>query len=216
MEETIKLSFEYSKELEVKRITSTINRLDWYLNNNYKLDWMTFPRDVDINNLASIPKEDILKAVEKEYDPQKYISAVDSLNQMYGPYGIRLRKFIEGLSLPVITDIIINLTLYGMGGSYHVPNKVISNISKYSDGKLLGNILHEIIHLHIQHLIDKYRIDQWKKETLVNLLFATAFPEIDKKNDIPIKTKEIELIYKANFPEIGKIISLVAELEVKK
>ncbi|MFH1170732.1 MAG: hypothetical protein V1704_04205 [Candidatus Vogelbacteria bacterium] len=209
MEETIKLSFEYSKELEVKRIVYTINRLDWYLNNNYHLEWMSFPKDIDKNNLVNISEADISKAVEKEYDPQKYILAIESLNQLYDPYGIRLQKFIESLGFSIISNVIINLTLYGMGGSYHVPNKVISNISKYSGDELLGNILHEIIHLHIQHLIDKYEVDQWKKETVVNLLFSTAFPDLHKKNDIPIDTKDIETTYKVNFPNIEKIISLV-------
>jgi len=209
MEETIKITFEFSKELEAKRIIYTINRLDWYLNNNYSLDWMSFPKSFNVNNLTSISESEILKAVEKEYEPNKYISAVESLNQLYDPYEIRLRKFVESLSLPIISNIVIDLTFYGMGGSYHVPNKIISNISKYSGNELLRNVLHEIIHLHIQHLIDKYKIDQWEKETLVNLLFTTAFPDISKKNNVPIDIKNIETIYKANFPDVEKIISLL-------
>ena len=209
MEEVIKLIFEFSKELEVKRIVYTIDRLDWYLNNNYRLDWMSFPKNFDVNNLANISEKDISKSVENEYNPDKYISVTESLNQSYNPYGIRLGKFIETLGLPIIPNIIVNLTFYGMGGSYHLPNKVVCNISKYSSKELLANILHEIIHLHIQHLIDKYKISQWKKEAIVNLLFKTAFPDLIKNNNIPIDTKAIETIYKANFPDVEKIISLV-------
>ena len=209
MEETIKLSFEFSKELEVKRMLYTIGRLDWYLSNKYSLDWMSFPRSIDSSKLTNVSKEKIVQAIEEEYDANKYASAEKSLTQLFNPYGFRLKKFIESLGLPVIHSIVVSLTFYGMGGSYHTPNKVVCNISKYSGAELLGNLLHEILHLHIQHLIDKYKIDQWKKETLVNLLFETAFPDIRKENKVPIDTKNVEMIYKENFPNIEKIVSLI-------
>lgn len=210
MEETIKLTFEFSKELEVKRIVYTINRLNWYLDNKYNINSLSFPKSFGVNKLASISEKDIVVVVEKEYDSNKFISAIESLNQLYKPYETKLAKFVENLNLPIITDITVNLTIYGIAGSYSVPNKIIVNISKFYSVGLLRNVLHEIIHLHIQPLVDKYGISQWKKETVVNLLFATVFPDIYKKNNVPpINTEKIEAIYKANFPDIEKIISLV-------
>ena len=128
MKETIKLTFEYSKELEVKRIAYTINRLGWYINNNYQLDWMSFPKSFDVNNLTNISEADISRVVDKEYDSQKYILAIEPLNQLFNLFEIRLKKFIGSLNLPIIQSIIVNLTFYGMGGSYHLPNRVVCNI----------------------------------------------------------------------------------------
>jgi len=210
VEKTIRLSCVCSKEFEVKRVVYTINRLDWYLNNKYSIESLSFPKNFDPNKLASISGQDMVAAVEKEYDPDKFISVIGSLNQLYKPYEVKLVKFVENLNLPVITDITVNLTIYGIAGSYSVPNQIIINISKFYGIGLLRNVLHEIIHLHIQHLIDKYKVGQWEKETVVNLLFATAFPDIYKKNNVPpINTEKIEAVYKANFPNIEKIISLI-------
>lgn len=217
MNNPITLSFEYSKELEVKRIIYTINRLDWYLSNKYSLNWMSFPKNINIENLKNLSEKEIIAAIEKEYDEDKYISFVKPLSESFAQHSTHLSYFIENLGLQIIPKIIVNLTFYGMGGSYHPPNKVISNIAKSSGEKLLKTVLHEIIHLHIEYLIKKYEISQWEKETIVNLLFKTAFPDLYTQNNIPpIDTKEIEKIYQTNFPNIEKIISLVKKINYKK
>jgi len=207
----IKLSIVYSKEFELERIKNTVKRLDWYLSNKISLSSLSFPKNLDINRLKDLSEEEMASAVNEEYDETKFISEAESITQMYGKYEIKLEEFIKNINLPVIPEIKIQLTCYGVGGSYSLPNEIISNITKHYSLGLLKSVLHEIIHLHIQHLIDKYKIGQWEKETLVNSLYEKVFPDIPKKNDIPIDTTKTRKIFEENFPYIEKIISLINE-----
>mgnify|MGYP001169940824 CR=1 FL=1 len=207
----IKLSLEYSKEFELERIQSTINRLDWYLGNKYSLSSLSFPKNVDVNNLKEIKKEELVEAVGEEYDESKFATTAESILQMYEKYEVKLEDFIKSIGLSVIPEVKVSLTNYGIGGSYHLPNEIIVNINRFFSIGLIRNILHEIIHLHIQTLIDQYKISQWNKETIVNLLFEKAFPEIYKEPNIPMDTTKIRKIFEENFPNIKKVISLISE-----
>ncbi|HQI25991.1 MAG TPA: hypothetical protein PLY95_01930, partial [Candidatus Paceibacterota bacterium] len=153
----IKLSLEYSKEFELERIQSTINRLDWYLGNKYSLSSLSFPKNVDVNNLKEIKKEELVEAVGEEYDESKFATTAESILQMYEKYEVKLEDFIKSIGLSVIPEVKVSLTNYGIGGSYHLPNEIIVNINRFFNIGLIRNILHEIIHLHIQTLIDQYK-----------------------------------------------------------
>jgi len=207
----IKLSLEYSKEFELERIESTINRLDWYLSNKYSLNSLSFPKNIDVDNLKEIKKEELVEAVGEEYDESKFVTTAESIVQMYEKYEVKLEDFIKSIGLSVIPEVKVSLTNYGIGGSYHLPNEIIVNINRFFSIGLIRNILHEIIHLHIQTLIDQYKISQWNKETIVNLLFEKAFPEIYKEPNIPMDTTKIRKIFEENFPNIKKVISLISE-----
>ena len=207
----IKLSLEYSKEFELERIESTINRLDWYLSNKYSLSSLSFPKNIDVDNLKEIKKEELVEAVGEEYDESKFVTTAESIVQMYEKYEVKLEDFIKSIGLSVIPEVKVSLTNYGIGGSYHLPNEIIVNINRFFNIGLIRNILHEIIHLHIQTLIDQYKISQWNKETIVNLLFEKAFPEIYKEPNIPMDTTKIRKIFEENFPNIKKVISLISE-----
>ena len=68
---------------------------------------------------------------------------------------------------------VIRLTNYGVGGSYNLPSLVVLNINMKM---LVKTVVHEIIHLMIQDLIDKYEIKQWEKERVVdNILNSKEF-----------------------------------------
>ncbi|PIR45854.1 MAG: hypothetical protein COV08_02705, partial [Candidatus Vogelbacteria bacterium CG10_big_fil_rev_8_21_14_0_10_49_38] len=70
----IKLSFEYSQEFEVERIKSTLKRIDWYLANRYNLKALSFPEGFDLERLKRISGQELLIAVETEYDENKFIA----------------------------------------------------------------------------------------------------------------------------------------------
>jgi hypothetical protein len=204
----IKLSINYSKEFEQERVESTLNRLDWYLSNKYSLNSLSFPQSFDTEKLKDISREKIIKGINDEYDEDKFISTADEIQQIYEKYETRLEDFIKNIGLEVIPNIKVYLTGYGMGGSYHLPNEIIINISKSFSVGRVKTILHEIIHLHIQRLIDQHKISQWDKEAIVNLLFEKVFPEIYKEPNIPIDTTKTKKVFEENFPNIEKIISL--------
>jgi hypothetical protein len=211
----MKLSFEYSPQLEIERVKYTVGRLDWYLDNKYSLSSLSFPKKLDLENLRNLSGAEIEEAVKNEYDEQKYLATVSSIQQTFSKYEPALKKFIAELGLSEIPEIKIHLTTYGIGGSYHTPNKVVTNIEWFFGIGLVKTILHEIIHLHIEPLIQKYQVDQWGKETIVNLLFEKTFPEIYKKPNIPINTEEIEKILNENYPDIEKILSNVSTIRAK-
>ncbi len=211
----MKLSFEYSPQLEIERVKYTVGRLDWYLDNKYSLSSLSFPKKLDLENLRNLAESEIEEAVKNEYDEQKYLATVSSIQQTFSKYEPALKKLIAELGLSEIPEIKIHLTTYGIGGSYHTPNKVVTNIEWFFGIGLVKTILHEIIHLHIEPLIQKYQVDQWGKETIVNLLFEKTFPEIYKKPNIPINTEEIEKILNENYPDIEKILHKTSQLKLK-
>ncbi|MEK6913496.1 MAG: hypothetical protein AABW47_02385 [Nanoarchaeota archaeon] len=208
----IKILLNYSREFEIQRIKNTLKRLGWYIDNGYSLDSLSFPKNVSLDKLQKIPDEELSEVIKVEYDETKFISTAESVEQMYHNYDRKLTEFIKSTGVALIPEIKVFLTNYGIGGSYSLPNEIIVNISKYYSIGLLRNILHEIIHLHIQPLIDKYKIGQWGKETLVDLLFERAFPDLCKRQNIPIDTVDIEKIFKENFPNIERVTSLVSGL----
>lgn len=207
----IKLSIKYSKELELERIKNTINRLDWYLGNKYSLDSLSFPKNINANKVKEFSRKELIEAIENEYDESKFVFSAEYIKKIYRKYDIQLEDFIKSLNLPIISDVKVFLTNYGIGGSYNLPNQIIVNINRSFNIGLIKIILHEIIHLHIEHLIDQYKINQWDKETIVNLLFEKAFPDIYKEPHIPKDTSRIKKIFEDNFPDIEKIISLIDE-----
>ncbi|MCR4274528.1 MAG: hypothetical protein NUW02_00545 [Candidatus Campbellbacteria bacterium] len=212
MEESIKLSFEYSKSLEKERVINTIKRLPWYRDNRYNVDIIAFPKNLDTNNLVSTSDEDILNAIDLEYNQEKHISSEKEMTKLFSLYEGRLVSFLKETELPIISNIIVHLVMYGTAGSYSLPNKVIVNISKFYNVGLMRNILHEIIHLHIQHLIDTYKIGQWEKERVVDLLMEKCFPEITKQQHIQIDTTKIDEVFNTHYPNVPYILETIGEI----
>ena len=211
----MKLSITYSKEFEFERVKNTINRLAWY-SKYYNLKSLTLPKSISFKQVPNLSDNDIIAAINEEYDMNKYLNAAELINQIYPKYEKKLEELISNMGLIPIPKIKARLTIYGMVGSYHSPDEVITNIDRLFNVGLIMNILHEIIHLHIEPLIQKYQVDQWGKETIVNLLFEKTFPEIYKKPNIPINTEEIEKIFNEYYPDIEKIIHATSQLQSSK
>ena len=205
----IKLNINYSKEFEQKRIKDTIRKLDWYKINGYSWDLLSFPKACSISELTKLSDDDLLKLIAAEYNENKFVSASESLLQTFNIHSDNLEQFIIQLDLPVIPELNVFLTGYGISGSYSPPNSIITNIERRFGIGLLKTVLHEAIHLHIQDLIIRHKIGQWAKEKLVDLLFEQAFPDICRKQNIPIDTKMIEEIFAIYYPNIKKIILLL-------
>ena len=101
---------------------------------------------------------------------------------------------------------IVNLTKYGVGGSYNYPNTVIANIkNSYSVG-LLRTTLHEILHLNIHQWIIEYNINHWQKERVVDLLIMKLVPRLSKPQQLSINTEDIDKMFADNYPNIKTII----------
>jgi len=203
----MKLNFKYSIELETKRVLDTISRLDWFSKNHYKTEFLIFPKGVSIDD----PKNKIVKKIKEEFDIDKYTEAEKSLMRLFYLYELKFISFIEKFGLTPIPNIDIILTKYGIGGSYNLPNIITVNFSIFFNIGLLRTVLHEIIHLHIQHLIDKFKIEQWQKEVIVDNLFEKFSSNISKKQKYPMDMSKIEKIFNEYYPNLELIMDNISK-----
>ena len=100
----------------------------------------------------------------------------------------------------------IKLTKYGVGGSYNLPNTIIVNFQgKFGIG-VSKTIIHEIVHLSIQELIEKYKVGHWEKERVVDLILLKIVPEIAKMQNISIDTKLVDEAFERYYPNLEEVI----------
>ncbi len=203
----MKFNIRYSVDFEVKRILDAISRLEWFRSNNYTV---ILPESLNLSDAKKITEEDIKDAVLKEYNEQDYLKQKEYLEN-------NLNSLIEecfaeknlDTDLSLSNQYDIHLTKYGVGGSYNLPNRIIANIRRSFEFGLARTIIHEIIHISIQPLVDKYNVDHWKKERIVDLLFDKFSSRINRMQKVPIDTKSIDESFEKHYPNIEEIIKNV-------
>mgnify|MGYP006300935663 CR=1 FL=1 len=72
-------------------------------------------------------------------------------------------------------------------------------------------VAHEILHLMIEHLIQKYKISHWQKERIVDLYMSKIFDDYGLQNiDDKKGIKKVDKIFKDNYDlGVEKIIKLI-------
>lgn len=203
----MKLNILYSKDFEIERVAGTLKRIDWYKANGYTVQ---LPDGLNVADLSTVIYEDIKTAVSKEYDEQNYIGSKKYIEDHWDDIGNELLK-----NTPLATEehYDICLTRYGVGGSYHLPNKIIINIQRMFEYGLLKTIAHESIHLAIQPLVEKYNVKHWVKERVVDLILEQLVPKVNSFQKMPIETKRIDEIFKKEYPNIDSILKSLGALE---
>lgn len=209
----IKFLIKYSKELEIQRVLSTKRKLKWYVDNGYNLSNSVLPKNINIKEFDKKSESEIFEYVDEEYDPEIFKQHKQAINSLLSDYLNKLTNYLSEINIEILPNIEIRLTKYGTAGSYNVPNIVIINILNFFNIGLIRNILHEIIHLHIQSLIDKYKTGQWEKEIIVDCIFKKFFPDISKKQDYKIDASNIQKIFEENYPKIELIIRTVSQMQ---
>lgn len=206
----MKLNILYSPELEIECITNTIKRLEWYKANGYTVQ---LPESLDISDVGAITSETIENSILKEYDEQNYLVSKKYIEDHWIPVGDELSKNIKNTALTLQDSYDIQLTRYGVGGSYHMPNKIIINIQRMFEFGLLKTIAHESVHLSIQSMVEKYNIKQWPKERVVDLLLQEFAPKVNSFQKMSIDTTKIDEIFKKEYPDVDKILGSIGALE---
>jgi len=199
-----KIDVIHSVEKEVERVKSTIKKLDWYKEHGYKV---RLPEGLT----SESSEKEIREAVASEYDTIDYEEASGNINNQWG----EIAEKISALMDPPISfesEYNIQLTRYGVGGSYNLPNKIILSIRNTKD-RIIKVIVHEMIHLAIQPLINKYDISQWNKERLVDLLYKKLFPEIAIEQEKAKEKIEVDKIFNKYYPDIEGCIKRCGKLE---
>ena len=158
----MKIRIRYGEKVEFERVKATLKKLDWYNEQGYKIG---LPKEITKKS----PDKDIKNQIKKEYNKKAFDSYSKELlhkfNKIKNQFGKTLKE-IFGENIP--SDFEMFLTRYGVGGSYFLPNKIIKNVTNVKEG--IKTLVHEIIHLIIQKEIDKYKIEHWEKERIVDLI----------------------------------------------
>ena len=173
---------------EVKEVWKVLNEYSWYKENNYSPKIPEHPKINELigislknNGLKNKHKKQIKDVVEEIYDKKYYEKCFEILEKSKKEIERVLPKFIEynkewKFKIPKKYEIVP--ILYGPGGSYE-PHKGIVYIvmrinnkrqnKKKSEYSLSSVLIHEMVHIGIQHLIQKFKITHNEKERIVDL-----------------------------------------------
>jgi len=189
------LNIRFSKDFEARRVKTCLEKLDWYKAQGYHVD---------------LPKI----GIDEEYREEDFLVFDNLIKDEWPKYEDKLSQTLASLrGGEVQENYNINLTKYGVGGSYSLPNTVIINISQQNN--VISTVMHEIIHLTIDKLIRKYKIEHWQKERIVNLISLKIFPEMFKLQRDPKNTEIIDQEFKANYPNIELIIKNISQKTIE-
>lgn len=192
-----KLNIKYSLEDEVVRVRESLKKSEWYRENGYA-GVVCLPGGLTLADFAVIPKEDeFLEKLKDEYSEGIYKETQGSTQEAWADIShIWAQRGGLPSIVPFIPEYNVQLTRYGTGGSYSLPNTIIVNIRTKTIKQIPKTIFHEIIHLAIEPHIKHYSIKQWEKERLVDLIFAKTFPEIAFSQKIPEEAHFVDDIFK--------------------
>ncbi len=195
----MKFNYHFSEELEQERVEYTRSKLDFYTQNGYPVH---------------LPQT----TIEAEWSVDIYEQAIATISTIIDSYSHTFHAGALAAHLTLSDEYNIQLTRYGVGGSYNQPNTVIINILKKSGEtkgpqSLIESIFHEITHLIIEMQIQKYNISHWDKEIIVNLLLAKLIPEFApriEQNKSSAK-EQICNLFETLYPDVEGIIAGVGE-----
>ena len=208
---TVTLAISFSEDSELNRVEETIKRLPWYREHKYPETFAKLPLDV-----AETSTEDaIVAAVSKEYEPQSFKETEEYIQDKWSAVvdGFEELRKMRGIELRDSYSVV--LTKYGSGGSYNgaIGELIIRIGSQKRREQIVGVIVHEIVHMTIQHLIDMYEVSHWRKEKLVDMLVERYFPALEMSQNIPEDVSVVESTFNSLFPDIE---SIAKEVGIKK
>jgi len=215
MKQKIKIKINYSSELEVRRILDTLEKIDWYKEKGYQPIlpdeiWRTL--DLKKNNIDSKFVNNVLAS---DYIQGEYDQISKHVYEKWEEISEVLKDNLEKNNLNFLFDFYeIVFTMYGVGGSYDLPNKITINIRDKESEGICRTIIHEIIHLNIESLIEKYKIGHWEKERIVDLTLSKIIPEMSVMQGIPegVSFEKIDNFFYSHYPDFEKIIIEVAKI----
>ncbi len=204
-----KIYFDYSINDEIARVTYTIKKYGWYMENGYK---PTIPAALiqRVESNAPVEEEAIREAIDAEYNKNRYENAELQIKEGWQKIEEHFFNNLKNLKLPIHDEYHVCLTRYGTSGSYGVPNDIQINIEKRKIEDIPQVIAHETVHLTIEHLIKEYKIDHWTKERIVNLVMNKFFPEKASLQSDPHNAEFVNNCFEANYPDIKKIIEEIS------
>lgn len=201
----INIKTQFSIAFESRRIFHTLRKLDWFNKNGYSINLPKGIRPTD----RRFNQRHIKEAVLEDYKMSEYEKIGKDIKNKWGKLTDKLTKGLATIDLKPKSLYKVYLTKYGVGGSYNLPNIIIVNFSSKTTSEVLKTIIHEIIHLLIEPLIVKFKIDHWSKERIVDLILSKTSPVSVKLQKLSINTKKIDKIFNKFYPDIESIIQSI-------
>lgn len=217
----IKLDFIYNEREDTERILYTIGKWDFY-QQHYNVSWIKLPEKIDRTKIREYSEKEILDIVEEEYSINSiniYRKIEQEILDNWPKVAEKIEKVSTETNIVFPSELEIQLTCYGMGGSYWLPNKIVLLATKLSPTAI---IVHELIHLVIEEWIQKYAIVQAQKERLVDLCMSKYFGDLFPERLIPkwsqsvyqkIAYQEIDKIFEKFEPDMEAVIKMVSKMK---
>lgn len=178
-----------SREDELKRIYSTLERIRWYRENGYYLDDPTRPDDIVLPEyydkiakkilagemlLEDIKQEEFEQALE--YSREDYLEAATAVeNEMKNQKHIlsTFSKWHDTWGFKTFENYSIFLTKHGTSGNFYYDSGTA--IMRVGIKEYLRAAIHEFVHIGIEEaIIQKYGLSHWEKERVVDLICKNA------------------------------------------
>jgi hypothetical protein len=198
----IKLDFTYGEKKDVDRILYTISKWDFY-QQYYDINRIKFPAKLDRTKIKEYSKDEIADCVREEYlnnSIKIYEKVEQEISDSWQKVSEKIEEVYTETNLNFPGELGIQLTCYGMGGSYWLPNKIILLATKFNP---LSTIVHELIHLTIEDWVQKNKVGQAQKERIVDLFLSKYFNDLFPDRLIP---KWSQSVYqKIAYQEIDEI-----------
>ena len=204
----IPIKFQFSIESEVNRVKETIGNIEWLISNSYR-----FILPNSVKDSGDIKIEKIKELVENEYDSEIYQIAESAILKSWKGNNELIRRINQKMNGSyMLNEINIILTKYGTQGSYVMPNSAIINISNIPPEFLIKTVIHESLHLMIEHLIKKYLVEHWVKEHIVDLIMDLEYKSRFKMQPVPDWVLAVDVIFKEYYPNITFVIEKSAKI----
>jgi hypothetical protein len=206
------LEISYSIQDEIGRVKYTLGKYQWYIDNAYKPH---LPEKISalLKQGGEISDGLIKESIEEEWTEVTYSNRKKEIEDAWENESPNFLLKLKALGRPLQDKYYINLTRYGVGGSYGYPQDIQINLRTEHGKGVLWIIFHEMVHLTIEDLIRKYNIEHWTKERLVNLIINKFFPDKAGVQKDPENAEKISEIFYRDYSDIEKIIIAVSNLK---
>lgn len=208
--ERIQLEVSYGFEQEVLYIKNTARKIPWYVEQGYPLESIRLPKGISQDST----EEDIRMSLQAEYAEAEYAACATALKSAWKNISETFRALKSETTLHVKDAYTIILTKYGTGGNYDVKKSSVTvRVEAEPQPKTIGIVVHEIIHITIQHFIDQYLVRHWRKERLVDLLVEHYFSGLKKMQPIKEDVSMVDRAFEKFVPDIEAIAREIGDRE---
>lgn len=205
------LIFHYSKEFEKERVESSLQKADWFRANGYTVLLPTGLKLAELD-LCDISVKNLSTEAEREYDVLSYNTIQRVVEGQWSWFKDNWpEKNLSETTLTFYPEYNIYLTSYGVAGSYNQPNMVVINVKIRDVTRLATIIFHEMIHLAIEPLIQKYQISHWQKERAVDLIYKRLLPERAFEQNLPKEALSVDFAFSTYYGDVEKILMEISD-----